>query len=131
MLYAAGSRVKYLVDSPEQIWGYLEAGSCYEAAKRFGASKVILACLQEKMKADERIFKTFPLITAQANALHSFSGQISKKSRLALQRVTDTPSKLLRLCVPYTSSKTLKNQEYFCKYCYNRDGRGLEQVCAS
>ena len=95
-------------------------------------SKVILACLQEKkMKADERIFKTFPLITAQANALHSFAGQISKKSRLALQRPLTLQSKLLRLCVPYTSSKTLKNQEYFCKYCYNRDGRGLEQVCAS
>ena len=91
MLYAAGSRVKYLVDSPEQIWGYLEAGSCYEAAKRFGASKVILACLQEKMKAEERIFKTFPLITAQANALHSFAAQISKRSRLALQRVSAEP----------------------------------------
>ena len=103
VLYAAGSRVKYLVDSPEQIWGYLEAGSCYEAAKRFGASKVILACLQEKMKAEERIFKTFPLITAQANALHSFAGQISKRSRLALQRVTDTPeqvaSALCAVCV--------------------------------
>ena len=102
MLYAAGSRVKYLVDSPEQIWGYLEAGSCYEAAKRFGASKIILACLQEKMKVDERIFKTFPLITAQANALHSFSGQISKKSRLALQRVTDTPEQVASaLCAVY------------------------------
>jgi len=102
VLYAAGSRVKYLVDSPEQIWGYLEAGSCYEAAKRFGASKVILACLQEKMKADERIFKTFPLITAQANALHSFSGQISRRSRLALQRVTDTPEQVASaLCAVY------------------------------
>lgn len=102
VLYAAGSRVKYLVDSPEQIWGYLEAGSCYEAAKRFGASKIILACLQEKMKVDERIFKTFPLITAQANALHSFSGQISKKSRLALQRVTDTPEQVASaLCAVY------------------------------
>ena len=37
VLYAAGSRVKYLVDSPEQIWGYLEAGSCYEACEAFGA----------------------------------------------------------------------------------------------
>jgi conserved oligomeric Golgi complex subunit 1 len=102
VLYAAGSRVKYLLDSPEQIWGYLEAGSCFEAVKRFGASKVILASLQDEMKTDERVFKTFPLITAQANALHSFAGQISRRSRLALQRVTDTPEQVASaLCAIY------------------------------
>lgn len=34
-LYAVGSRIKYLVDTPEMIWGCLDTEAYLEAAYRF------------------------------------------------------------------------------------------------
>ena len=50
-LYAAGSRVKFLVDTPEKIWGSLEEREYLGAAKRFLAAHDVLECLESTTPA--------------------------------------------------------------------------------
>lgn len=45
-LYVAGSRVKFLVDTPEKIWGSLEEREYLGAARRFLAARDVLECLE-------------------------------------------------------------------------------------
>jgi len=50
-LHSAGSRVKFLVDTPEKIWGSLEEREFLGAAKRFLAARDVLECLESATAA--------------------------------------------------------------------------------
>ena len=58
---ALGSRVKYLVDTPELIWGCLDTREFLAAAQRLARASVVHECL---MRSSQRatIERRFPLI---------------------------------------------------------------------
>lgn len=58
---ALGSRVKYLVDTPELIWGCLDTREFLAAAQRLARASVVHECL---MRSGQRatIERRFPLI---------------------------------------------------------------------
>ena len=76
-LYAAGTRVKFLVDTPEKIWGSLEARDRVSAARRFLAARDVLSVLD----GEDHVVRAFPLVKQQAPLLESFRAQISRAAR--------------------------------------------------
>ena len=83
-LYAAGTRVKFLVDTPEKIWGSLEARDRVSAARRFLAARDVLSVLD----GEDHVVRAFPLVKQQAPLLESFQSQISRAARSGLADVT-------------------------------------------
>lgn len=81
-LYAAGTRVKFLVDTPEKIWGSLEARDRVSAARRFLAARDVLSVLEKSPDV-----RAFPLVKQQAPLLESFRAQISRAARSGLADV--------------------------------------------
>lgn len=51
-LYAISSRIKYIIDSKEKIWGCLDAGDYLEATRRLLRARVIYEILEEKAPQD-------------------------------------------------------------------------------
>ena len=111
-LYAAGSRVKFLVDTPEKIWGSLEERDHVGAARRFLAARDVLDALESRevdptsppsdsdshassLPSDSDSFasslpraellRAFPLLRQQAPVLDSFRAQIAHRARAALE----------------------------------------------
>ena len=100
-LYAAGSRVKFLVDTPEKIWGSLEERDHVGAARRFLAARDVLEALESRevdltsLPSDSDSFasslpraellRAFPLLRQQAPILDSFRAQIARRARAALE----------------------------------------------
>ena len=80
-LYAAGTRVKFLVDTPEKIWGSLEERDTVGAARRFLAASDVLVTLEGK---SDEIQAAFPLVKQQLPLLKSFKTQISRAARTGL-----------------------------------------------
>jgi conserved oligomeric Golgi complex subunit 1 len=60
---ALGTRVKYLLDTPEAIWGSLEAGQHIEAARRQLRAEQVHAALHAAHGRD--VSARFPLLTHQ------------------------------------------------------------------
>ena len=87
-LYAAGTRVKFLVDTPEKIWGSLEARDRVSAARRFLAARDVLSVLD----GEDHVVRAFPLVKQQAPLLESFRAQISRAARSGLADVTTSRS---------------------------------------
>ena len=96
-LYGAGTRVKFLVDTPEKIWGSLEARDRVGAARRFLAARDVLSGLGAKndgagaapeLGGDARrridVARAFPIVEQQAPLLESFRAQISRAARAGL-----------------------------------------------
>ena len=99
-LYGAGTRVKFLVDTPEKIWGSLEARDRVGAARRFLAARDVLSVLRaasassvsnhEKTSPPEKtstigiVARAFPIVEQQAPLLESFRAQISRAARVGL-----------------------------------------------
>ena len=111
-LYAAGSRVKFLVDTPEKIWGSLEERDHVGAARRLLAARDVLEALESRevdptslpsdsdslassLPSDSDSFasslpraellRAFPLLRQQAPVLDSFRAQIARRARAALE----------------------------------------------
>lgn len=78
-LYGIGSRVKYLVDTAENIWGCLDEHMFLEAAGRYLRAKEVYSLLVEKN--EELLDKSFPLLRHQWQLVENFRGQISQRSR--------------------------------------------------
>ena len=101
-LYGAGTRVKFLVDTPEKIWGSLEARDRVSAARRFLAARDVLSSLGEDDSARDgdvsarrtMIARAFPIVKQQAPLLESFRAQISRAARAGL---ADAPTSARRL----------------------------------
>lgn len=61
--YATGSRVKYLVDTPEKIWGLLDEGSLLEGTERYLRALEVHKLLMGGTEMERRdLLKTFPLL---------------------------------------------------------------------
>lgn len=79
-MYGIACRVKYLVDTPENIWGCLDEFMLLEAASRYIRAKQVHQSLVEKGN-DKGILSNFPLLQHQWQIVESFKLQISQKSR--------------------------------------------------
>ena len=87
--FAAGSRLKYLVDTPEKVWGALDEREYAGAAMRYVAARdCVAACVETSepphLTRDEA-FKKFPALRQQPQALDSLRAQIARAARKALE----------------------------------------------
>ncbi|KAJ6690061.1 hypothetical protein OIU85_006352 [Salix viminalis] len=82
--YGIACRVKYLVDTPENIWGCLDEFMFLEAAGRYKRAKHV----QSKLMSSDcnKILSNFPLLQHQWQIVESFKVHISQKSR---ERLSD------------------------------------------
>ncbi|KAK9673533.1 hypothetical protein RND81_12G173600 [Saponaria officinalis] len=82
-IYGIASRVKYLVDTPENIWGCLDEFMFLEASARYIRAKLVYEGLNLGVDDVGRMIlrKNFPLLNHQWQIVESFKGQISQRSR--------------------------------------------------
>ncbi|KAL2941385.1 Conserved oligomeric Golgi complex subunit 1 [Bienertia sinuspersici] len=82
IIYGIASRVKYLVDTPENIWGCLDEFMFLEASARYMRAKLVYQGLNLVGQDGGKILKkNFPLLNHQWQIVESFKGQISQRSR--------------------------------------------------
>ena len=102
-LYAAGTRVKFLVDTPEKIWGSLEARDRVGAARRFLAARDVLsvtrAASASSVSKEKIVARAFPIVEQQAPLLESFRAQISRAARVGLAEIQTNSNANLALDV--------------------------------
>ncbi|XP_065876483.1 conserved oligomeric Golgi complex subunit 1 [Euphorbia lathyris] len=88
-IYGIACRVKYLVDTPENIWGCLDESMFLEAAGRYIRAKHVHYNLMQPSNAlanstvdwdHSMIFSNFPLLQHQWQIVESFKAQISQRS---------------------------------------------------
>ncbi|KAJ4959844.1 hypothetical protein NE237_019754 [Protea cynaroides] len=79
-IYGIASRVKYLVDTPENIWGCLDESMFLEAANRYLRAREVHELLVSS-RANKDFLSNFPLLQHQWQIVESFKGQISQRSR--------------------------------------------------
>ncbi|KAF2292031.1 hypothetical protein GH714_000250 [Hevea brasiliensis] len=89
-IYGIACRVKYLVDTPENIWGCLDESMFLEAAGRYIRARHVHfnLMLSNNANADScaewdhtKILSIFPLLQHQWQIVESFKAQISQRSR--------------------------------------------------
>ncbi|KAK9292288.1 hypothetical protein L1049_020252 [Liquidambar formosana] len=82
-IYGIACRVKYLVDTPENIWGCLDESMFLEAAARYVRAKHVQQSLSliGNADGDNKILSNFPLLQHQWQIVESFKAQISQRSR--------------------------------------------------
>uniref|UniRef100_A0A2P2J5W5 Conserved oligomeric Golgi complex subunit 1 n=1 Tax=Rhizophora mucronata TaxID=61149 RepID=A0A2P2J5W5_RHIMU len=91
-IYGIACRVKYLVDTPENIWGCVDESMFLEAAGRYIRAKHVhhhLMLLKNNLHpsnaaspiATAQILSNFPLLQHQWQIVESFKSQISQRSR--------------------------------------------------
>lgn len=84
--YGIACRVKYLIDTPENIWGCLDEGMFLEAASRYVRAKHAHHRLfinnGSAIDLDQKkILSNFPILQHQWQIVESFRTQISQRSR--------------------------------------------------
>ncbi|OMO77953.1 Vacuolar protein sorting-associated protein 51 [Corchorus capsularis] len=82
-IYAVACRVKYLVDTPENIWGCLDEYMFLEAAARYVRAKHVHSnlMLRNSDLDHNNILSNYPLLQHQWQIVESFKAQISQRSR--------------------------------------------------
>lgn len=78
-IYGIACRVKYLVDTPENIWGCLDESMLFEASGRYLRAKEVHGLISTA--ADPDVLSRFPLLQHQWQIVESFKAQISQRSR--------------------------------------------------
>ncbi|TKY51697.1 Conserved oligomeric Golgi complex subunit 1 [Spatholobus suberectus] len=81
--YGVACRVKYLVDTPENIWGCLDEGMFLEAASRYVRAKHVHhhLFLDSDDQKKKKILSNFAMLQHQWQIVESFRAQISQRSR--------------------------------------------------
>ncbi|PKA65568.1 hypothetical protein AXF42_Ash005902 [Apostasia shenzhenica] len=79
-IYGIASRVKYLVDTPENIWGCLDESMLLEASGRYVRAREVHDLIFSS-SADPDVLSRFPLLQHQWQIVDSFKAQISQRSR--------------------------------------------------
>ncbi|CAA2991649.1 conserved oligomeric Golgi complex subunit 1 [Olea europaea subsp. europaea] len=79
-IYGFACRVKYLVDTPENIWGCLDESMFLEASARYVRAKHVHFNLVNT-KDSKNVSSNFPLLQHQWQIVESFKAQISQRSR--------------------------------------------------
>ncbi|KAF3439410.1 hypothetical protein FNV43_RR17688 [Rhamnella rubrinervis] len=83
-IYGIACRVKYLVDTPENIWGCLDESMFLEAAARYVRARHAHLRLSHHASDDSdhrRFLSNFPLLQHQWQIVESFKTQISQRAR--------------------------------------------------
>uniref|UniRef100_A0A803RBS8 Conserved oligomeric Golgi complex subunit 1 n=1 Tax=Cannabis sativa TaxID=3483 RepID=A0A803RBS8_CANSA len=80
-IYAIACRVKYLVDTPENIWGCLDESMFLEAATRYVRALHVHLLLDSADSDHRRFLSHFPLLQHQWQIVDSFKAQISQRAR--------------------------------------------------
>ncbi|KAL5998431.1 hypothetical protein ACLOJK_009371 [Asimina triloba] len=80
-IFGIATRVKYLVDTPENIWGCLDESMLLEASGRYLRAKVVHGLITRAGNADRDFLSNFPLLGHQWQIVESFKAQISQRSR--------------------------------------------------
>ncbi|KAK9058665.1 hypothetical protein SSX86_023507 [Deinandra increscens subsp. villosa] len=84
-IYGIACRVKYIVDTPESIWGCLDESMFVGAAARYMRAKLVHHGLTSNDNNNNNNNKsqlfTFPLLQHQWQIVESFKAQISQRSR--------------------------------------------------
>jgi hypothetical protein len=75
---AVGGRIKYLVDTPETLWGCLDAGSFLAAAHRYLRASLVYEALQGGDAASA--MRQFPLVRTQWPLVAKFRSDASAQS---------------------------------------------------
>ncbi|KAL5843078.1 hypothetical protein ACOSQ3_013681 [Xanthoceras sorbifolium] len=78
-IYGIACRVKYLVDTPENIWGCLDESMFFDSAARYVRAKHVQHILLDVNKDIDHL--NFPLLQHQCQIVESFKAQISQRSR--------------------------------------------------
>ncbi|KAA8521450.1 hypothetical protein F0562_012117 [Nyssa sinensis] len=76
-IYGVACRVKYLVDTPENIWGCLDESMFLEAAARYIRAKQV----HHSLVNNANMLSNFPLLQHQWQIVESFKAQICQWSR--------------------------------------------------
>ncbi|KAK1426224.1 hypothetical protein QVD17_14893 [Tagetes erecta] len=79
-MYGIACRVKYIVDTPESIWGSLDESMFVGAAARYMRAKLVYNGLTNN-ENDKSVLLKFPLLQHQWQIVESFKAQISQRSR--------------------------------------------------
>ncbi|GER29042.1 Vps51/Vps67 family (components of vesiculartransport) protein [Striga asiatica] len=78
--YGMACRVKYLVDTPENIWGCLDESMFLESSARYIRAKLVHSNLLAS-KDSKNVLSSFPLLQHQWQIVEGFKAQISQRSR--------------------------------------------------
>ncbi|KAK8955045.1 hypothetical protein KSP39_PZI002413 [Platanthera zijinensis] len=78
-MYGIACRVRYLVDTPEQIWGFLDESMLFDATGRYLRAKEVHGLISTAVDPD--VLSRFPLLQHQWQIVESFKAQISLLSR--------------------------------------------------
>ncbi|KAL9997247.1 putative oligomeric Golgi complex subunit 1 protein [Helianthus debilis subsp. tardiflorus] len=78
--YGIACRVKYIVDTPENIWGCLDESMFVDAAARYMRAKLVYNGLTSD-ESNKSLLLKFPLLQHQWQIVESFKSQISQRSR--------------------------------------------------
>ncbi|XP_024987145.1 conserved oligomeric Golgi complex subunit 1-like [Cynara cardunculus var. scolymus] len=78
--YGIACRIKYLVDTPENIWGCLDESMFLDAAARYTRARLVHHSLTSNENSKSVLWK-FPLLQHQWQVVESFKTQISQRSR--------------------------------------------------
>ncbi|KAF5823299.1 putative oligomeric Golgi complex subunit 1 protein [Helianthus annuus] len=78
--YGIACRVKYIVDTPENIWGCLDESMFVDAAARYMRAKLVYNGLTND-ESNKSLLLKFPLLQHQWQIVESFKSQISQRSR--------------------------------------------------
>ncbi|KAJ0261036.1 Conserved oligomeric Golgi complex subunit 1 [Hirschfeldia incana] len=80
-VYGIACRVKYLVDTPENIWGCLDESMFLEAAGRYMRAQHVQQRLVKLDDVDQsKLLTNFPLLEHQWQIVEGFKAQISQRS---------------------------------------------------
>ncbi|XP_075513959.1 conserved oligomeric Golgi complex subunit 1-like [Primulina tabacum] len=79
-IYGIAYRVKYLVDTPENIWGCLDESMFLESSARYIRAKHVHFNLLN-LKENKSVLSNFPLLQHQWQIVEGFKSQISQRSR--------------------------------------------------
>lgn len=89
-LTAVGSRIKYLVDTPEMIWGCLDGAQFLQAAHRFLRARQVHTLLTSV--ASKQVLHQFPLLRHHWPLVVKFHNQIAERAQQALVEAADPDS---------------------------------------
>ena len=81
-LYAVGTRVKFLMDTPEIIWGCMDESDHLEASRRYVRAEQVNRLITRGKWKDA--LSNFPLLRHQWPAIEKFKTQIADKARTNL-----------------------------------------------
>ncbi|GJT30455.1 conserved oligomeric Golgi complex subunit 1 [Tanacetum coccineum] len=94
-VYGIATRVKYIVDTPENIWGSLDEFMFNDASARFSRAKIVYNCL---VNSNDNVLSNFPLLQHQWMIVESFKVGISQRGREKLLELGSVGACVDALC---------------------------------